>query len=392
MNRRHFLSALPVGMTLPIWLDREPDQRPLAEHTIADIRLTRVKLNWPRQVGKNARLDIHGFGPSPQVGVLVTDQGARGWGMTRGNAQALETASAFLKGKKLSDVFAPKTGVLTPDVLPFDFALHDLAGVILNQPVYELMGRRRPWTTKCYSGMIYFDDLEPASNPAGPDKILEECRFDRDYGYRQFKLKIGRGNKWMPKAEGLRRDIEVTKLVANAFPDCEILVDANDGFTVEQTTQYLDGIGGVDLFWIEEPFRETVADYRKLREYLRATGRKTLLADGEANPDPVLLRQLAEEKLLDVHLTDIVGLGFTPWRKLMPELKRMQISASPHAWGEVLKTHYTAHLAGAYENMVTIEGVTSRSDDVELSGYQLKNGKLIPPDAPGFGMKLLKAV
>lgn len=39
--------------------------------------------------------------------------------------------------------------------------------------------------------MIYFDDLEPAQNPSGIDQILKNCKQDYDFGYRQFKVKIG---------------------------------------------------------------------------------------------------------------------------------------------------------------------------------------------------------
>ena len=104
--------------------------------------------------------------------------------------------------------------------------------------------------------MIYFDDLEPAGKPAGPDKILEECRWDYNYGYRQFKLKIGRGNKWMDKEKGIIRDIEITKLVHRNFPDCDTLVDGNNGFTIEEFIRYMEGIEGIKLLWIEKPFHE----------------------------------------------------------------------------------------------------------------------------------------
>ena len=53
---------------------------------------------------------------------------------------------------------------------------------------------------------------------------------------------------------GLQRDIDVTRAIAKQFPDIEILVDGNNGFTVDQFIQYLDGIGDIPLFWIEEPF------------------------------------------------------------------------------------------------------------------------------------------
>lgn len=53
-----------------------------------------------------------------------------------------------------------------------------------------------------------------------------------------FKLKIGRGYRWMERREGLRRDIEVTRRVREEFPDCLILVDANDGYTPELFIDY----------------------------------------------------------------------------------------------------------------------------------------------------------
>lgn len=405
MKRRTFLYALPGTFATTFLLNRtlhsksfSPEYIPekkyheLAEHTLASVQFSEVQMQWPRQVGKNAQLDIHGFGPRVNICVITTDQGAKGWGMTRGNQQNLEAAEAFIKGKKLTEVFEVSLGVKNEAALPFDIALHDLAGVILDKPVYALLGKTEPFITTCYSGMIYFDDLEPADNPAGLDKILEECQFDYNYGYRQFKLKIGRGNKWMAKQKGLQRDIEVTKLVAENFPDCDILVDANNGYSVDDTIAYLKGIGNIKLFWIEEPFHETEAEYKQLKAWLKSNNIETMLADGEANPNQPLLRKLEKEKIIDVHLTDIIGYGFTPWRQLMPELIQMGTPASPHAWGSALKTYYISHLAGGMGNTITIEGVTCKSEDVDFGEYKLKDGKLIPSSEPGFGMKLLKSL
>ncbi len=364
-------------------------QEELAYHTIQSVTFGDVRMQYPRFVGKNARLDVHGYGPRLGICTITTDKGAKGWASLRGGRAGAQRIVPELIGKKLSEVFKVNVGITDDRYLPFDIALHDLAGVALNKPVYALLGRDTPFTTKYYTGMIYFDDLEPAHAPGGIDQVLANCRYDYEYGYRQFKLKIGRGHRWMPQKEGLARDIEVTKAIAKAFPDCDILVDGNDGFTVSEFTAYLEGIGNIPLFWIEEPFIETVDDCRKLREWMAKANIQSLLADGESDPNPELLDELMQQKLMDVHISDIEGLGFTNWRKLMPKLVQYGVQASPHAWGSLLKTYYTAHLAGGLGNTVTIEGVTSTSDDVDLSGYQVNDGKLIPPNAPGFGMDLL---
>lgn len=398
MERREFLKYTMVGtaagfMTpygiLPPSTYKKDE---LGNHRISDIKFTTVKLNYPRQVGKNSRLDIHGFGPVSGIHVLYTDRGASGWGLNRGSEKTLMEKSGLIMGKTVAELIDPEPGVISSDIEGFDFSLYDLAGKILDKPVYSLLGRRKPLTFPCYSGMVYFDDLEPADKPAGPEKILDECRWDYNYGYRQFKLKIGRGYKWMEKEEGLRRDIEITKLVHRNFPDCDILVDGNNGFTIEEFIRYLEGIEGIKLFWIEEPFHETVEDYAKLYSWLKIHDHLPLLADGEANPDENVLRHLGAQKIITVFLQDISSLGFTKWISFIREIKQMGILSSPHAWGSAIKTNYISHLAGAFATTATIEGVTCTSDDVDLTGYELRKGKLIPSSKPGFGMDLLKKI
>ena len=398
MKRSHFIRIASAGSLAgllsnkPILSDLSEVDSELSYNRISDIKFTTVKLSYPRQVGKNSQLDIHGWGPVSGVHIIYTDKGASGWGMNRGSEKQLSERFISIKGKPVGDLIVPVSGVTSPEYEGFDFSLYDLAGKILGKPVYQLLGKRKPETHPCYSGMIYFDDLEPASAPAGPDKILEECRFDYNYGYRQFKLKIGRGNKWMEKEQGLRRDIEITKLVKSNFPDCDILVDGNNGFTAAEFIKYLEAINGIRLFWIEEPFHETIDDYVRLDAWLKSNNLEPLLADGEARPDEEVLRQLGHRKILDVFLQDIVSLGFTRWIKFIKEIGGMGLLASPHAWGSAIKTNYIAQLCGAFRNVATIEGVTCSSEDVDMTDYKLKKGRLIPSGKPGFGMDLIKKV
>jgi L-alanine-DL-glutamate epimerase-like enolase superfamily enzyme len=399
MERRDFLktsfgAALLLGIEpgniAAAGLKVSPDNKELSLHKLDRIKFTQIKLSYPRQVGRNSIKGIHGFGPNSTVATLYTDKGASGWGLLRSNAKDSEAAFSTMKGKPLTDFFSVESGVINDLGKSFDIPFHDLAGNILNKPVYKLLGGKKPQTAPCYSGMIYFDDLDQPDKTSGLDKLLEECRYDRDFGYRQLKVKIGRGNKWMPPAEGLQRDIEVTKLIVSSFPDCQVLVDGNDGFNPDGIIEYLKGIGDIPLFWVEEPFLETEEGYRKLRSWTTANGNVKYLADGEANPDIDLVTRLEDSKLIDICLLDIMGFGFTPWRKMMPVLKKKKILASPHNWGDFMKTVYTVQLTGALGNTATIEGVTCFSDDVDFGDYKLAGGRYTPSDAPGFGMKLLK--
>jgi L-alanine-DL-glutamate epimerase-like enolase superfamily enzyme len=402
MKRRNFLKMMAASSASvlipsatsgnnPFPYENSPDSE-LSYHKLENIKFSEVQLKYPRLVGKNSRLGVHGAGPKLTFCTLTTDKGAEGLGLLRGNRERALEIFASIKGKPVAELFSPLQGTLNEQHYAFDFCFHDLGGIILNKPVYELIGgNKKPVVTQCYSGMIYFDEMEPENRPSGLGKVLENCQYDYDYGYRQLKVKIGRGGKWMSKEEGLKTDIAVTQMIFEHFPDCDILVDGNDAFTVDYFISYLKGIEDIPLYWIEEPFRETKADYAKLKDWLVDNGRRnTFLADGEANPDLKLALELGKEKLLDIYLEDISGYGFTRWRKLAPRLKAIGMMASPHAWGDTVKSFYITHYAGAYGNTPTIEGVTCFSDDLDLSAYQLIRGRIIPPSLPGFGIKLRK--
>ena len=391
VNRRTLLSRTAIAAaatTLPGFAHAANSS--LSEHRIDRVEFRTVSVPWPRQVGRNSSKGVHGHGPTKvRVCVLHTNHGATGWGKTQGKTGKPEQLLELVKGKSVAELIDPTTGIRSEKYHAIDIPLHDLAGIILDQPVWAMRGAEKPHLTKVYSGMIYFDDLDPIDNPAGIDKVLENCRWDYGYGYRQFKVKIGRGNKWMPAKAGLERDIDVVNAIHKAFPDVDILVDGNNGFTVETMIGFLEGVADVPLFWIEEPFHETVADWTRLRNYLVANGRKkTLRADGEARPDFPVLEELQKDHTVNVRLEDICGHGFTSWRRQMPRLTKQGIGVSPHTWGTALKTVYTAHFVGAYGNAPTIEGVTTQGGDVDFGENRIIDARFQPSNQPGFGLSL----
>jgi L-alanine-DL-glutamate epimerase-like enolase superfamily enzyme len=389
MLRRTFLSLATTAVAAPLLA---AERNPLAGHRLVRLDTRMVPLTWPRHVGRNAKRDVHGRGPTPTVVILESDQGATGWAELPGGAKALEALRERVTGRALSELFHPATGILSADLHPLDLALHDLAGVILGQPVWRMLGATTPHVYPIYSGMIYFDDLDPADQPAGIDQVVRNCAADHALGYRQLKLKIGRGNKWMPPAAGLQRDIDVTRAVARAFPDCQLLVDGNDGFTPETLIAYLKGIEGIPLFWIEEPFLDDDARWREVHAWTKAHGRAaTLLADGEQNNNFPVLERLEADGILHVRLCDIAGYGFTRWRALMPQLTRTKTLASPHAWGSGLKTVYAAQLLAGLGNGASVEGVTCSQEHVDFGENRLRAGRQQVSTAPGFGLRLQKA-
>lgn len=367
----------------------------LSDHIITKVEPLKVRTRLPRFAGKNANIAAHYYGIDLYLIELTTNHGVHGFGIGLYSRPMV----AALRGKRVSDVFDPAVGILDSVLFQADLALHDLAGKILGIPVKKMISDSCLDTVECYDGAIYMNDISPDRAPGGIEGIIENCRYDREVlGFRDFKVKIGRGLKWMEAEEGLQRDIDVVREIRKHFPDSRIMVDANDAYTVETTMRYMDAVKDCGIYWIEEPFKENKDDLKILKEYLAKNSPDTLIADGEWSPEYIhtaetmgVVEDLAKEGLLDVLLMDTYEFGFTNWRKYMSKVKEWGVKASPHSWATNLKTFYASHISAAYgEGLVeTLEGVGDTIEGVDLSRYSMKNGKLAVPDAPGFGVDLI---
>lgn len=355
----------------------------LSGHVVSGIGTAEVGSEYIREVGRNSFRGHHGRGGRETAYVVETDRGAVGWGLPLSAGDP-----GGLIGRNVAELIDPERGVIDPQAEFLDYALHDLAARILDVPVYAMLGAAGPAKVRCYSGGIYLDDLDPEDAPAGLTAIKQNLAQDHEFGFRDFKLKLGRGYRWMPYQAGLDRDVEVTRLARELYPDAEILVDPNDGFSVNALTSYLEAVSDCRLYWIEEVFAERREDLEFLRDHLATLPWRPRVADGEFDPDPGYILRLAQAGLVDVALMDAVGYGLTAWRRFMPELKAASAEGSPHAWGAPLKTLYAAHIAAGLGNVPIIEGVPGHIVGTDGDGYELTDGHLELSDRPGFGITL----
>lgn len=369
-------------------MEKRFDGSSMDKHVIQDVSFYRVRARYPRLHGKNAIKGDHGYGGSVDLAVISTNKGAQGWAMLSGSVREARKLVPDLVGGKLSDFIEPDEGIKDSTLKAFDLPLHDLAGHVLGVPVSHFISTHAVTKVRVYDGAIYMNDIIPEDQPYGIEKVVQDCMDDYVIGHRMLKIKIGRGNKWMAHEEGMRRDIDIVRAIHDALPDVTLMVDGNDGFTVDDCIAFLEGIRGIEVYWFEEPFRESEQANARLKNYLRENRPATYIADGESFTDIPLLMDLAEKGLLDVWQPDVCGYGFTAWRKLLKKIVPLGYLSSPHAWGQVLKTHYCAHLAAAYPHHIPcIEAVLGETEGVDYGGYELKNGMLTLPDKPGFGMR-----
>ena len=228
----------------------------LKRHQIERVQFFRCRARYPRLHGKNAIRGYHGFGGEIEVAKLTTEDGISGWGqLSRGMAEA-EKSRELLRKRPFTELFDSGTGIRDEKLQAYDIPLHDLAGKILGIPVCRMINPESALRAPVYDGAVYMNDIIPEDAPFGVDRVIQESIEDVRLGHTMLKVKIGRGYRWMEHDEGLARDMEIVRRIHEALPGIALMVDANDGYTLEDTLAFLEGIGDTEIFWFEEPFRE----------------------------------------------------------------------------------------------------------------------------------------
>ena len=362
----------------------------MADHPrIVRIEWGRLEGRRPRIAGANARLGMHGDLIHLPLVRLTTEDGATGFGLSGASREDLDALLEI----PWELLFTPETGV-SEQGRPIEYPLWDLIGQCTAQPVYNLAAAITGVPTSaslrapCYDTSLYFDDLHLTSPEEAAQWIAEEAKQGYGAGHRSFKLKVGRGARHLPSEEGTARDIAIIREVRKVIgPDCHLLLDANNGYTLNLAKHVLTETAGCNIFWLEEAFHEDSVLYRDLKDWLTAQGLSVLIADGEGEASPSLLRW-AQEGLIDVIQYDIFSYGLTRWLHLGKQLDTWGVRSAPHHYGGYIGNYVGCHLASALKLFTFVEWDEATMPGIDTSGYRIENGYVTVPDMPGFGLIL----
>lgn len=322
---------------------------------------------------------------------VTTSDGLAGFGLGRIDEDLAER----VVGLPVSDVWDEQRGV-RPSVRGLDIALWDLDGRRTGQPVYRLLGGEAPAEVGCYDTTLYFDDLDAGlpdtDHAAGAAVIAEEARAGYERGHRAFKVKVGRGGRWMAPDVGLDRDVAVVAAVRDAVgPDCPVFTDANNGFTFNTARAFLARTAASVVGWLEEPFHEDRVLFPALRAWMADEALPVPLADGESGSVEDC-RRLAVDHVVDIVQCDILVAGVSGWQSLAPDVQRAGLESAPHHFGLHLGNYVSAHLVAATGGMHWVEWDEAATPGIEVTGYGLAEGRVSLPDTPGFGIELDDAI
>ncbi|WP_284639442.1 enolase C-terminal domain-like protein [Paenibacillus silviterrae] len=350
---------------------------------IEKIEQVRMQGERRRLAGCNARLGVHGKEVRFPA-VRITIGGIAGYGWSNISREAAEA----MIGTPIGDIFSEEQWI-QDRFLGLQFPLLDWLGQVGGIPVYKLLSKQEiasPLRVPCYDTSLYFDDLHLSSEADAVRLLQEEAMQGYHEGFRGFKIKVGRGAMHMELMEGTKRDIAIVNGIREAVgPECNLSIDANNGYNVNLAKLVLRETAHSKLLWLEEAFHEDDRMYRNLKEWMAEQNIHVLLTDGEGlAPKPIV--EWAEQGLIDAIQYDLKDYGIIQWIGLSKRLAKSGVKAAPHNYGGFYGNYASAQAYPAIEGFMFVEWDEAQIPGIDTSGFTIQEGHITLPETPGFGL------
>jgi L-alanine-DL-glutamate epimerase-like enolase superfamily enzyme len=202
------------------------------------------------------------------------------------------------------------------------------------------------------------------------DALVQQALEAAAQGFRGAKLKVGKPQL----SEDVARLAAVREAVGGAF---EIMVDANQCFTVAEAIRRARAFEPFGLAWLEEPLpAEDLAGHAELAAHTAIP-----IAVGESIYHPAHFREYLERDACTIVQPDVARIGgITPWLKVAHVAEAFNVAVCPHF---LMELH--ASLTAAVPNAAWVEYIP-QLDDVTSSRLAIADGCAVAPAAPGLGI------
>jgi L-alanine-DL-glutamate epimerase-like enolase superfamily enzyme len=257
---------------------------------------------------------------------------------------------------------ATAVGAITALALAaIDTALWDMRCRRSNRPLYKEAGgaqRSVPlYTTE--GGWLHIEAAE----------LVEDALRAKAAGFGGSKIKVGR-----PPKQDVQRLAAVREAVGDDF---EIMVDGNQGASVDEAIRRARLYEPFDLAWYEEPLPA-----EDLGGHIRLSAATTLpIAVGESIYHPSHFREYLQREACSVIQVDVARIGgITPWLKVAHLAETFNVAVSPHF---LMELHVS--LCAAIPNGRWVEYIP-QLDGLTHTGMTIENGRAVPSQAAGLGI------
>jgi len=387
-TRRDFFKAallLPAGAYLAKF-------QALAAPLRGAVKITAVKA---------LQLDFQGDGCLVRI---ETDAGITGYGETGvdvATARALIPHLHLIGADPLSIErhFQAMTGIIHPyrPIYPLisgiDIALWDVAGKILDLPIYKLMGGPLRDAVEMYS---HGDTLKDMSSLAA---CREWARWNREQpeGFTTFKIeplqalpgeRVGPEVSTAQLAKIARGFANVREAVGDSI---DIAVHCHNQYDVPSAIAVSRATEAIRPEWIEDPLNrvEYCEGWRAVKQ-----GTQTPVLTGEKVEMVKEFKPFIDNMVVDIIHPDIsFAGGFSGCRKIADYAQLNRVPMALHNVGSLVRTYASVHLAASIPNFYRCEsrlGHAERTVENMVVGKPqlVKNSMFTLPEGPGLGLEI----
>jgi mandelate racemase len=287
---------------------------------------------------------------------------------------ALHDFGDMLKGRQITPIelyelarkslhFVGYQGLSMIAVSGLDMAAWDALAKACGVPLCVLLGGSVGPVKAYNSNGLWLQ--EPAAVAAEAIELRDEG------GFTGLKLRLGR--------DRMRDDLATIEAVRKAVgDDMQLMVDFNQGLDLGEALRRCHAIDDLDLAWIEEPIvYDNFAGYSQLAAEL-----KTPVQIGENFYGPRDLQRALQSKACDYVMPDFMRIGgVTGWLRAAAIAGTAGVPMSTHLYPEV-----AAHVMRVTETAHWLEW-QDWADPILQKPYDIKDGLLHIPDAPGVGLE-----
>ncbi|QLG29440.1 mandelate racemase/muconate lactonizing enzyme family protein [Halorarum halophilum] len=281
-----------------------------------------------------------------------------------------------------------------------EIALWDVAGKVLDVPVYQLLGGKYRDAVRIYADCHAGENLAAAAeaDPRDiytPESYADVAREVIDEGFDALKfdldVKIEDADTATRRLSNgaIQHKIDVVDAVREEVGyDPTLGFDLHWNFTVETATKLARGVEEYDLDWIEDPVPpENVDAHRKVTE---STSTPVLAGENLTRVEGFL--PFLTEQAVDVVAPDIQKCGgLLELRKIATVADAFDVPVAPHNISSPVGTMASVHACATVPNAFALEWHAREVDwwdDLHTGDPLIVGGEIQVPEEPGIGIDL----
>jgi L-alanine-DL-glutamate epimerase-like enolase superfamily enzyme len=278
--------------------------------------------------------------------------------------EVTETEKLYRDWEIESEYFG-NDGLLKWAIAIINIAMWDAKGKLASKSVIELLGGT-PKRVEIYGsgGWLSYSDEE----------LIEEVTNYKARGFKSVKIKVGSKN--------VSRDIErLQKVRAAVGNSIRIMMDANQGMSLENAVVLSNAVSEIGIDWFEEPFNHR--DYASYKELKKQTPIKIAIGEREYNFEG--LKALIKGKSLDLWQPDLLRIGSVEkWIESAKIASAAGIPTLPHYYKD-----YDVPLLCTIDNGYAVESF-DWIDGLIDNQLEVKDGYTYPRSGNGWGFSFIK--